>query len=131
MDPVITREAKLEHYHSHHLDIFVGDIFDITQSMLGNVDAIYDRAALVALPADMRGRYTQHLTTITNAAPQLLICFEYDQLLVDGPPFSVIADEVRRHYENHYELALLESVPEKLKGQFDAAEATWLLRRKD
>ena len=129
VEPVITQPGNLHHYHSQHVDILVGDIFDISASTLGQVDAIYDRAALVALPAEMRKRYTQHLVNLTNAAPQLLICFEYDQSLVDGPPFSVVADEVRRNYGSQYELIQLDSVLEKLKGQFAAVEVVWKLKK--
>lgn len=128
--PAITRHLSVDHYHAANIDVLTGDIFDITPDMLGEVDAIYDRAALVALPPEMRVRYTKHLIALTNAAPQLLICFEYDQSLVDGPPFSVSADEVRRHYGSHYELTQLDSVTEKLKEKFDAAEVVWKLIKK-
>jgi thiopurine S-methyltransferase len=128
--PSITREGKLERYQADHIDILVGDIFDITQSILGKVDAIYDRAALVALPADMRKRYARHLVDLTNAAPQLLICFEYDQSLVDGPPFSVNAEEVKRQYQENYQMTLLETVSTNVKGQFDATEVVWSLQSK-
>ena len=39
---------------------------------MGSVDAIYDRAALVALPDAMRRRYAKHLMGITQKVPQLL-----------------------------------------------------------
>jgi thiopurine S-methyltransferase len=77
---------------------FVGDIFDLSRATLGPVDAIYDRAALVALPETMRNRYAAHLMEITDHAPQLLICFDYDQSLQPGPPFSISDEEVGRHY---------------------------------
>ncbi|HEX2586525.1 MAG TPA: thiopurine S-methyltransferase [Steroidobacteraceae bacterium] len=127
--PAITCRGNIDHYHTNNIDVLTGDIFDITCDMIGKVDAIYDRAALVALPSEMRIRYTRHLVNVTNAAPQLLICFEYDQTLVDGPPFSVDADEVRRHYENYYDLVQLDNIPEKLRQQFDADEVVWLLQR--
>jgi len=127
--PVIISEDKLKRYSANNLDIFVGDIFDLTQSLLEKVDAIYDRAALVALPAEMRKRYTNHLIALADAAPQLLVSFEYHQALINGPPFSVTADEVTRSYGNHYQLALLEQVCEKLKDEVDAMEAVWLLNR--
>jgi len=127
--PEIGNEGKLEHYRAHNLDILVGDIFDVAQLLLGKVDAVYDRAALVALPADMRRRYTKHLIDLTNAAPQLLVSFEYDQDLMNGPPFSVTKDEVTMSYGAHYQLALLEQVYEKLKDEVDAMEAAWLLNR--
>jgi thiopurine S-methyltransferase len=124
--PNITTVGELKRYSAHNIDIFVGDIFNITADMLGAVDATYDRAALVALPSEMRVRYTTHLKTITQHAPELLITFEYDQALVQGPPFSVNAAEVKSHYGD---ATLLESndLPNGLKGQYPAKEATWLV----
>jgi thiopurine S-methyltransferase len=129
VQPKITALGKLDHYSTENLDIFVGDIFDLSKKTLGPVGAIYDRAALVALPPKMRERYTAHLMKLTDQAPQLLISFEYDQKQLDGPPFSVSNEEVRRHYENSYDLTLLSSkdVPGGLKGICPAKENAWLL----
>lgn len=98
--------------------------------MLGKVDAIYDRAALVALPEAMRVQYTKHLVALTHAAPQLLICFVYDQSLQAGPPFSVTAEEVKQHYMRHYDVTPLasESVEGGLKGICPATEHVWWLK---
>jgi thiopurine S-methyltransferase len=98
--------------------------------MLGPVDAVYDRAALVALPASMRDRYIAHLTSITAKAPQLLICYEYDQSAMEGPPFSITGEEVLRYYAATYDAKLLASaeVPGGLKGKCSAKEHVWLLR---
>jgi thiopurine S-methyltransferase len=128
--PKISGLGKFEHYSVENLEIFVGDIFNLSKKTLGHVDAIYDRAALVALPEKMRERYTAHLMEATGKAPQLLICWEYDQSLMDGPPFSVSDDEVKRHYGKSYNIALIESkdVPGGLKGKCAAREDVWLLK---
>ena len=99
--------------------------------MLGPVDAIYDRAALVALPEEMRNRYTAHLMKITDKAPQLLICYEYDQSLMEGPPFSISDKEVDQHYQDNYDLTLMVSanVPGGLKGKCAAKEKVWMLKK--
>ncbi|CAN1209770.1 Thiopurine S-methyltransferase [Tumidithrix helvetica PCC 7403] len=130
VEPKISSIDELAHYSATNIDIFVGDIFDLSSKMLGSVDAIYDRAALVALPEAMRDRYTAHLMQITDKAPQLLICFEYDQSVMDGPPFSISNEEVNRHYRDSYALTLMEctNVPGGLKGKCAAKENTWLLK---
>ena len=127
--PEITQQKDLQHYCAPNIDIFVGDIFNVTHNLIGQVDAIYDRAALVALPFDMRTHYTSHLKAITGNAKQLLICFVYDQNQLAGPPFSISDDEVKAHYNSDYTLKLLESieVAGKLKGQCPAYENVWLL----
>ena len=130
LQPAISQVGPLTRFAVDDIDIYCGDIFELTGSELGQVDAVYDRAALVALPADMRQRYAEHLAAITGSARQLLIAYEYDQSLQDGPPFAVGADEVRRLYGRHYEVALLASaeVVGGLRGKCPATEHVWLLR---
>jgi thiopurine S-methyltransferase len=113
------------------IDVFVGDIFALTRESLGPVDAIYDRAALVALPDAMRSNYAAHLMHLAANADQLLITFEYDQSVMEGPPFSVSAEEVRRHYQGNYSVTLIttRSIPGGLKGRCPAIENVWLLKK--
>lgn len=129
--PQIEVLGTLKCYRAEGLDIFVGDIFALTASGLGSVDAIYDRAALVALPLEMREKYASHLLSITEHAPQLLIAFEYDQSLLPGPPFCVRAEEVCQHYAETYRVEEIDRVDVRggLKGKCPADEVVWLLGR--
>mgnify|MGYP000034125635 CR=1 FL=1 len=129
VEPRISTLGKLDCYSAEKIDIFVGDIFDLSSEILGGVDAIYDRAALVALPDQMRKKYRSHLLEITHSAPQLLLTFEYDQSVLQGPPFSISSDDVKQYYSNQYTLSLLKQieVPGGLKGQCEANETIWLL----
>jgi len=129
MTPEVSDLGDLNHYSTENIDLFVGDIFHLSPKMLGPVDAIYDRAALVALPVEMRDRYTTHLMEITNKALQLLVTYEYDQNLMDGPPFSISSKEINQHYGDSYDLTLIASkeVPGGLKGICAAQECFWLL----
>jgi thiopurine S-methyltransferase len=132
VQPEISAIGEVEQWSAHYLDIFVGDIFALSKKVLGPVDAIYDRAALVAFPQDIRNRYTAHLTEVTGKAPQLLICYDYDQSLMAGPPFSVSNNEVKRHYAAKYDVTLIASteVSHGLKGKCAARENVWLLKNK-
>lgn len=90
------------HYVAEGIEIICGDIFGVDKATLASCSAVYDRAALVALPADMRGRYVRHV--YGGLAPGyrgLLLTLEYDQALMEGPPFSVAADEVQALYAAH------------------------------
>jgi thiopurine S-methyltransferase len=129
VEPNIAQVGEVEQWSANQIDIFVGDIFALSGEMLGHVDGIYDRAALVAFPEDMRQRYARHLTEMTKKAPQLLICYEYDQRCLEGPPFSIGDEEVKRHYASRYQLRLLSSteVSGGLKGRCPAKENAWLL----
>jgi thiopurine S-methyltransferase len=130
VDPEVASLGEVTHYSANNIDIYVGDIFNLSDTAMGPVDAVYDRAALVALPADMRTRYTAHIREITDSAPQLLINYEYDQSLMAGPPFSVSNEEVLQHYRKSYDLTLLASteVEGGLKGICPAQENVWLLQ---
>ncbi|PKO52205.1 MAG: thiopurine S-methyltransferase [Betaproteobacteria bacterium HGW-Betaproteobacteria-20] len=135
LTPNIKTLDEITHYSTPNIDMFVGDIFKVSPAMLdaaGKIDAVYDRAALVALPEDMRKQYSAHLMALTNKAPQLLICFEYDQSLHAGPPFSISADEVKQHYQANYALTLLASIDVTggLKGKCPATEHAWWLKSK-
>jgi len=130
VQPVVSASGNLKCFQAPGLDIFTGDIFELGSEMLGKIDATYDRAALVALPPAMRVRYTAHLRSLTNTAPQLLICFEYDQNKMAGPPHSVPAKEVWKHYSPSYRLELAEAreVAGGLRGATPADELVWLLQ---
>lgn len=129
VEPHIAPAGPLTHFSAPGLDVFVGDIFDLTAGALGPVDAVYDRAALVALPLDMRDRYGDQIVDLTGRAPQLLMCYEYDQTAMDGPPFSVGEAEVDRVYGRRYRVRLLERcrVAGGVRGLDPVDEAAWLL----
>lgn len=133
ISPIISQTGNLTHFSSKKIDIFVGDIFQLTPATLGKVDAVYDRAALVALPTAMRQAYTAHLLTLGPHAPQLLVCFDYDISLHKGPPFSVPAQELHQHYATSHHLTLLAAndIEGGLKGVCPATEQVWLLTPKD
>ncbi|HLQ85213.1 MAG TPA: thiopurine S-methyltransferase [Salinisphaeraceae bacterium] len=127
--PEVAQTGRLQRYHSRDLDVFVGDVFDLDAAALGTVDGVYDRAALIALPAAMRRRYVGHMLQLTACAPQLLIFVQYDEALMDGPPFSVPPAEVEQHYGGAYTLTKLAAaaVPDGLKEQVAATQHVWLL----
>lgn len=131
VQPRIESAGAMAHYSAPDIDIFVGDIFQLRPTQLGSIDAVYDRAAMVALPSAVRPTYSAHLRALTAHAPQLLICYEYDQSVINGPPFSISAEEVNKHYREHYSLSLLSSVdvPGGLKGKCSATEHVWLLKK--
>lgn len=129
--PEISVLGELALYRAKNIDIFVGNIFDVFAESLGLVDAVYDRAALVAIPANMRDQYTSHLMNITDAAPQLLITYEYNQQSMDGPPFSINEEELKHHYAGAYQVKPVESkeVAGGLKGKVTSNETVWLLKK--
>jgi thiopurine S-methyltransferase len=131
VEPRIARVGALECHSGPGIDVFVGDVFALTRSDLGPVDGVYDRAALIALPAPLRERYVPHIVGVTAGRPELVIGLDYDQECMDGPPFAVGAAEVRRLFTQTLRpeprhLATRD-VPGGLKGRCPAVEQVWLV----
>jgi thiopurine S-methyltransferase len=94
--PDVTRQRDLAIYAARSITIIAGDLFATTEAIVGAIDGIYDRAALIALPADLRPRYTAHLRALApNARRELLVSLDYPEGAAEGPPFSVPEGEVR------------------------------------
>jgi len=125
----VTSLDLVKRYRSDHVTVFVGDIFDLNNRMLGKIDCVYDRAALVALPEETRNVYTRHVVDITKGADQFVVCFEYDQTRMNGPPFSINRELLEFYYSEKFEISLLEqsAVEGKLKSKIDAMEHVWWL----
>ncbi|MCB1167613.1 MAG: thiopurine S-methyltransferase [Leptospiraceae bacterium] len=129
LSPTIIETQGLLGYSAPKIEVFVGDIFHLDRGTLGTIDAVYDRAALVALPEDMRKRYCSHLSEITDGAPQLLITYEYDQKLFEGPPFSISQGLLEAYYSRVYNIDHFESKTVKggIRANCPATENLWKL----
>jgi thiopurine S-methyltransferase len=98
-----------DRFDSDHLRLLRGDLFDLNGETLGAVDAVYDRASLIAFAPDMRARYVDHISALTMPGTKtLLITVEYAQHQMNGPPFSVSAAEVDKRYGGHHAIQLLD-----------------------
>ncbi len=99
---------RFEVFRINDLSILCGNFFDLNKNDLATVNAVYDRASLVALPPKMRERYASHLMNILPPGTQiLLITFDYPQSEMEGPPFAVSPDEIKQHYQQHADIRLL------------------------
>lgn len=97
-------------YDAGRYTLFVADMFRVTAQDTGPIDAVFDRAAMVALDAETRARYAGHLRAMLPAgARMLLVTFDYDQTQMDGPPFAVSAEEVERLFSDGFSVELLET----------------------
>jgi thiopurine S-methyltransferase len=105
-DFMVFESVRSERPHFGFIKIYCGDFFKLTSALLGRVNWIYDRAALIALPPEVRSEYCEHLFSLfkDQAVSIFLITFEYDPSLRDGPPFSVDANEVTQLYGDHFEI---------------------------
>ena len=129
LQPQVEDIGPLKRYSAPDIEVYVGDIFTLTAAQLGPVDAVYDRAALVALPEVMREQYSKHLIRLSGGVPQLLITYEYDQDLMAGPPFSISQQEVEKHYSQRFAIKAVGSCEELVRGLAPATETAWLLQQ--
>jgi thiopurine S-methyltransferase len=90
-------------------ELWCGDIFELPPDAVSGVAGVYDRAALVAFPADLQTRYAAKLKQLVPAgAPALLITLDYDAQRMTGPPFAVPRDQVDCLFADSYAITELE-----------------------
>jgi len=98
------------------VEILEGDFFQVNNEVLGKVNFIYDRACIVALPPDLRKRYTEVITSILSPGDQmLLVTMEYEFPEVLGPPFPVLESDVRSYYEKNFSIEMLEKIAKEVE----------------
>jgi len=130
LTPSISKMGALKHHTSGPISIFQGDVFALEATALGQVDAVYDRAALVALPEAMRKDYAPHILKLTGGAPLLLVTFEYSNPDMVGPPHSVQHDEIERLYGETHRITEIERRPitGPLRERTEGEEVAWTLQ---
>ena len=138
LSAVAVAEFHAEHPQQSQIDLRCGDFFALTPATLGAVAAVFDRAALVALPPDMRRAYAAKMTELTAPGTvTLLITMEYDQREMRGPPHAVQRDEVRSLYGESHDIrelgtygALADFPRMSARGVTALAERVYCLRRR-
>ena len=93
----VSQQHTFHYYQSGAIDLWQGDFFALTEQHISGCNLIYDRAALIALPLEMRQQYVQKLRQlIPKGGDILLISLEYPQHEKQGPPFSVPDKEIKQ-----------------------------------
>jgi thiopurine S-methyltransferase len=122
--PSIERRDAHVAYTAGAITIVAGDFFAVTRELVGPIDALYDRAALIALPPELRPRYAAHVRSlVAPGSPGIVVTLEYPQEQFQGPPFSVPESELRTRYGDAIEL-LGESPDDKVPGR-TGTERAW------
>lgn len=110
LDATAEREGAFDVYKTGPFAIWCGDFLALPRGATQAVAGVYDRAALVALPSDLKVRYVEKLNAVLpKAAPIFLVSLDYPAGAFEGPPFSTPPDEVRALFEATHEIAILES----------------------
>jgi thiopurine S-methyltransferase len=95
--PSVRTTPSGTHYEAGGIELVCGDAFGLDAALLSTCGGVFDRAALIALPADLRVRYARALYSLLPAGCRgLLVTLEYPPHEKQGPPFAVPEAEVRR-----------------------------------
>lgn len=73
LQPQRQRLGRFQRYWAGTLELWCGDLFDLRREDLGEVAAVYDCAALTALPAASRGHYVRQLSSLLGVGGQMLL----------------------------------------------------------
>jgi thiopurine S-methyltransferase len=121
--PEVRSEGPFDVFSAGPFNLYRGDFFETTAAMVKDAVAVYDRAALIALPADLRARYAKRLASIIpQSAIIFLVALDYPENEISGPPFSVPRREVEHLYGDTFDIQVLEAR--------DGLEASGNLRRR-
>lgn len=93
------------------LEIRVGDVFALPAEP--SFDAVWDRAAMVALDPERRARYAARLCQVLRPGGTLLVnTMDYPQEQMPGPPHAVSFADLEGYYAEHFTLELLRKTEE-------------------
>lgn len=117
---------QLSCYQAGPYQIYCGDIFHLHREHMIEVSAVYDRAALVALPEAKRHRYAFHLAQMLSPAVEmLLVSLEHSK--PSGPPFSVNDKEIEWLFGANFEI---EQVARLKEDDRQVTDVVYRLQRK-
>lgn len=138
VQPVRETRGGMQRLRGGGIEVWCGDFFDPGLDDVVRCAALWDRAALIALPAEARADYVARCARLlTPGAPGLLVTLEYDPAEMEGPPFSVSPPEVESLYRSAFDLHPLvlqqyaEPSPHLVERGLSAMhESVWMLHRR-
>jgi thiopurine S-methyltransferase len=127
LQPSRQRVGRCILWKAGRVSILCGDYFSLVSEDLGRIDIVYDRAALTALPEDIRKLYVAHLKLLSPecATVFLLTAEDEEETAVIKPLFSV-DDEIFNLYSTDFDIKILhaESVNELDPASSDQPQET-------
>jgi thiopurine S-methyltransferase len=101
-------------YESPGIALWCGDFFQLPKEIWTQISGIYDRAALIALPPEMRKKYAREILEKRSKPLEiLLVSITYEEGKMAGPPFSVPEEEIRFLYSSFRLLKLDSAIEER------------------
>ena len=109
LQPAVTTSRYGKHHRAGDIEMICGDVFELDAEALADCSAVYDRAALIALPAPLRQHYLDEVyAALPTGCRGLLVSLEYPQTQKEGPPFSVEQTEVEALFGRDWDIEVLE-----------------------
>ncbi|MFT5584429.1 MAG: thiopurine S-methyltransferase [Cognaticolwellia sp.] len=108
-----TKQGPFQVFRAQDLDleVRVGNFFKLPAKP--SFDAVWDRAAMVALDPERRARYAEHLIQLVRPGGAMLVnIMEYPQEQMPGPPHAISFDDLGAVYGAHFKLELLKEEDE-------------------
>jgi len=113
LKPVRRQLGKFTLWQHGRLSILCGDYFALTGVELGQIDTVYDRAALTALPEDIRRLYVVQLRRIIAETARVFLLTTEDAEEKESLDQALgVAEEIKTLYSEAFDidLAHVESV---------------------
>ncbi|MBT9555450.1 MAG: methyltransferase domain-containing protein [Myxococcales bacterium] len=103
LTPSVEKAGPYQSWSVPGLTLLQGDVFDLPET--DPFDVVWDRAATVALPDDLRRRYANKLAHVTRPGGTLLLSvFVYPQSERAGPPFAVPPEHVEALFGENFHI---------------------------
>lgn len=134
--PAVTERGSFKVWEAGGITLYQGDYFALDPAWSKDIGAVYDRAALIAMPPERQAEYAEKLLALTpEPAPILLITLEYASDEMRGPPFSTPAEQVMRLCAGQRRVERLEALDAladnpglRARGLSALTETVWRLR---
>ena len=116
------------------IKIYCGDFFVFSNQYEAVFEHVWDRGALVALPADLRPKYIEVMLKLLNTSSfkYMLDTVTYNTELYEGPPHMVPLDEITHYFGRFSDIEKIDenfykSYNEKLVGENQPVEVLYLI----
>ena len=115
LKPVKQTKGQFTLWKHDRISILCGDYFSLTKGDLGNIDTVYDRASLTALPEDIRKHYVTQLRSILPETAEIFLLTTEDAEEGETLQHAMgVDEEIAELYSDEFDidLAHVESVCE-------------------
>lgn len=113
-------------FESENITLWCGDFFKLPKDIWKTITGIYDRAALIALPPEIRQQYAAEIAKqCVKGIEILLVSLEFPEGTIQGPPFSVPEVEIKNIYKT-FDIQKIHSMNQEFRTTVATEAVYWL-----